>query len=47
MPDRTPVLIAEDDEVSRRLLCRLLEKRGLSVIEANDGSQTWKALQKP
>jgi diguanylate cyclase (GGDEF)-like protein len=41
------VLIADDDRVSRRLLRAILEKNHCEVVEAEDGSGAWAALQKP
>jgi diguanylate cyclase (GGDEF)-like protein len=41
------VLIADDDRVSRRLLNVILEKNHYEVVEAEDGSEAWAALQQP
>jgi two-component system sensor histidine kinase/response regulator len=40
------VLLAEDNRINQRLVVRLLEKRGHTVIVAEDGAQALKALQK-
>jgi CheY-like chemotaxis protein len=40
---RAKVLVAEDHEDTRYLLRTLLEKRGLSVVEAGDGFEAVKA----
>lgn len=40
------ILIAEDDNVSRRLLHKIIEKLGYKVISAEDGSQAWDIFQK-
>jgi diguanylate cyclase (GGDEF)-like protein len=45
MPRR--VLIAEDDNVSRRVLQAMLEKWGYQVVVARDGAEAWEVLQKP
>lgn len=37
----TTVLVAEDEPITRRLLCRFLEKKGHEVLVANDGEQAW------
>ena len=39
------ILIAEDDPVSRHLLCATLEKWGYKVVVARDGDQAWGILQ--
>ncbi|MFH1731762.1 MAG: response regulator [Planctomycetota bacterium] len=41
------VLIAEDDQVSRRLLQATLGRLGYEVITTENGAQAWDALQKP
>ena len=41
------ILVAEDDPVSRTLLVGLLKKSGYEVVQACDGSQALKELQKP
>ena len=42
----TRVLIAEDEPVSRKMLCHILESSGYDVVAAEDGLQAWKHLQK-
>lgn len=32
-----PILLVEDDTATRQMMCRILEKEGLNVIEAEDG----------
>ncbi|MBD3292181.1 MAG: diguanylate cyclase [Armatimonadia bacterium] len=39
MVDRTTILLAEDDPVSRRILTHLLQRSGYSVLVAEDGSE--------
>lgn len=39
------ILIAEDDLVSRRVLCATLEKFGYEVVVAADGAEAWAFLQ--
>lgn len=39
-------LIAEDNPVNRELLRELLEMRGFSVVEAPDGEQTLKQIER-
>ncbi len=41
------ILIAEDEPVSRRLLCGLLKKWGHDVIETTDGAAAWEVLSGP
>ncbi|MDY6851514.1 MAG: response regulator, partial [Thermodesulfobacteriota bacterium] len=40
------ILIAEDDNISRRLLHKIIEKLGYKVILAEDGRQAWDLFQK-
>lgn len=40
------ILIAEDDPVSRLLLCRSLIKLGHEVVQATTGLEAWEACQK-
>jgi CheY-like chemotaxis protein len=42
-----PVLIAEDDPASRRLLDATLRRWGHQVVMTVDGDEAWKALQQP
>ncbi len=39
------ILIAEDDETSRRVLARTLEKLGYGVAAARDGDEGWELFQ--
>jgi len=41
------VLIAEDDQVSRRLLQATLGRLGYEVVTTENGAQAWEALQQP
>jgi CheY-like chemotaxis protein len=41
------VLIAEDDQVSRRLLQATLGRLGYEVVTTENGAQAWEALQTP
>ncbi len=41
------ILIAEDDETSRNLLARLLQKNGHEVIATRSGEEAWSFLQNP
>ncbi len=41
------VLIADDEAVSRRMLVRMLTKSGYEVIEASDGEEAWRILERP
>lgn len=40
-----PVIVAEDDPVSRMLVCTLLEKWGYRVIVTNDGREAMEAIR--
>lgn len=40
-PTPTQVLVAEDDPVTRLLLCSFLRKKGHDVLVATDGEQAW------
>jgi DNA-binding response OmpR family regulator len=35
------ILVAEDDEVTRQLMCRTLERQGFEVVTAEDGIQAY------
>ena len=35
------ILVAEDDEVTRQLMCRTLERQGYEVLTAEDGLQAY------
>ena len=39
------ILIAEDDNISRRILSNFLNKWDFKVIETSDGNQAWEAMQ--
>lgn len=39
------ILIAEDDDVSRKVLSSMLRKQGHEVVEVADGSQGWMKMQ--
>ncbi len=39
------ILIAEDEPVSRRLLCAFLEKQGYDVVATGSGQEAWDVLQ--
>ncbi len=41
------ILIAEDDDTSRRMLAALLKKDGHEPLEAIDGLRAWEEMQKP
>lgn len=41
------ILIADDDDISRRTLSVLLSKDGYDVVEAANGLEAWQELQKP
>ena len=41
------VLIAEDDAVSRRVLCSMLRKQDHEVVETVDGIEAWQEMQGP
>ncbi|MCJ7681383.1 MAG: diguanylate cyclase [Candidatus Aminicenantes bacterium] len=43
-PTKTSVLIAEDDAVSRELLCKNLTSWGYKVILTKDGEEAWNAI---
>ncbi|HEU4413221.1 MAG TPA: SpoIIE family protein phosphatase [Candidatus Angelobacter sp.] len=42
---RMRILVADDDELQRRLLSHLLAGRGHEVVSVADGAQAWEALQ--
>jgi len=44
-PRRPPVLIAEDDLVSAKVLVTLLQKLGYEVVSARDGDEAWRLFQ--
>ena len=39
------ILVAEDHDVNREVLCRRLKRRGFAVIEARDGAEAVAAVQ--
>ena len=42
-----PILVADDDSVSRTVVAAMLRKAGYQVQLASDGDQAWTALQRP
>jgi diguanylate cyclase (GGDEF)-like protein len=40
------ILIAEDEPVSRQLLCAFLEKKGYEVVSTGSGREAWDVLQR-
>jgi phosphoserine phosphatase RsbU/P len=44
--NKTRILVAEDDAVSRELICSLLEKWGYAVVVAENGTEAMSALRK-
>src|ERR1700741_3417472 len=38
------ILIADDDDLVRRLVGSVLRRRGFSIVEARDGSEAWNVL---
>lgn len=43
--DRGPVLLVEDNDLTRDAVARLLELRGYRVIQARDGLEAWEYLE--
>ena len=41
------ILIAEDEDVSRKTLAKGLQKQGFEVVETTDGEQAWQKMQEP
>jgi DNA-binding response OmpR family regulator len=41
MSDAKKILVAEDDEVTRQLMCWTLERQGFEVLTAEDGIQAY------
>ena len=39
------VLVAEDDKVSRKLLCECVKSMGHEVVACSDGDTAWKVLE--
>jgi phosphoserine phosphatase RsbU/P len=44
---RTRILVAEDDAISRELICTRLEKWGFEVVATQNGTEAIMALRKP
>ena len=44
---KCPVLVADDEPVSRTVVAAMLRKNGYQVELASDGEQAWAALQQP
>ncbi len=44
-PNLETIIVAEDSDPNRQILCLLLRKLNFSVIECRDGAIAWKALQ--
>jgi DNA-binding response OmpR family regulator len=44
---RVPVLVADDEPISRTIVAAMLRKGGYDVQQATDGEQAWAALQRP
>jgi DNA-binding response OmpR family regulator len=49
MTDAKKILVAEDDEITRQLMCRTLERQGFEVLTAEDGIQAYEfaLIQRP
>ncbi|HZH29954.1 MAG TPA: response regulator [Pyrinomonadaceae bacterium] len=45
MTEAKKILVAEDDEVARRLMCMTLERQGFEVLTAEDGLQAYELAQ--
>jgi len=45
-PLKTPLLIAEDDPISRRILETMLHKWGHEYVAARDGTTAWEMIQR-
>lgn len=45
LPTRVPILVAEDDPLSRRILLRILRENGHPVLEAADGNLAWEVCR--
>ncbi len=41
MTEPKKILVAEDDEVTRQLMCKTLERQGFQVMAAEDGIQAY------
>ena len=44
-PMPATIVVAEDSDPNRQILCLLLRRLGFAVIECTDGALAWKALQ--
>jgi DNA-binding response OmpR family regulator len=49
MTEAKKILVAEDDEITRQLMCRTLERQGFEVLTAEDGIQAYEfaMIQRP
>jgi DNA-binding response OmpR family regulator len=49
MTNAKKILVAEDDEVTRQLMCMTLERQGFEVLTAEDGIQAYEfaLIQRP
>lgn len=49
MTEAKKILVAEDDEITRQLMCRTLERQGFEVLTAEDGIQAYEfaLIQRP
>lgn len=49
MSEAKKILVAEDDEVTRQLMCMTLERQGFEVLTAEDGIQAYESalIQRP
>jgi two-component system response regulator MprA len=49
MTEAKKILVAEDDEDTRQLMCRTLERQGFEVLTAEDGIQAYEfaLIQRP
>lgn len=45
MPDPAPILIVDDDRLTRKLLCRGLEEAGFDAVECKDGMEALQAIE--
>lgn len=44
-PTIATIIVAEDSDPNRQILCLLLRKLGFAVIDCKDGALAWQALQ--
>ena len=49
MTEAKKILVAEDDEIARQLMCMTLERQGFEVLTAEDGIQAYEfaLIQRP